>query len=201
MNVLNLHSSLHTNSRFTSLFFSLLDLTGLSSSGYGERMRSYRFSIDCVLMSVSSSDFSNDMDLLCGEDSGVFSGESTVDFSSSEIDSWPDDSIACFIEDERHFVPGHDYLSRFQTQSLDASAREDSVAWILKASYSLFLSLSLIKKKKTMLKYAAGKCIDAKIRRSNRLHAENIYCLNLCLFVMVYLTVLWFCLVTGTRVL
>lgn len=154
MNVLNLHSSLHRNSHFTSLFFSLLDLTGLSSSGYGERMRSYRFS-DCVLMSVSSSDFSNDMDLLCGEDSGVFSGESTVDFSSSEIDSWPDDSIACFIEDERHFVPGHDYLSRFQTQSLDASAREDSVAWILKASYSLFLSLSLIKKKKN----------DAKIRR------------------------------------
>ncbi|KAG7586522.1 Cyclin C-terminal domain [Arabidopsis thaliana x Arabidopsis arenosa] len=131
MNVLNLHSSLHTNSHFTSLFFSLLDLTGLSSSGYGERMRSYRFS-DCVLMSVSSSDCSNDMDLLCGEDSGVFSGESTVDFSSSEVDSWPDDSIACFIEDERHFVPGHDYLSRFQTQSLDASAREESVAWILK---------------------------------------------------------------------
>ncbi|OAP14459.1 CYCD1 [Arabidopsis thaliana] len=91
-------------------------------------MRSYRFS-DYLHMSVS---FSNDMDLFCGEDSGVFSGESTVDFSSSEVDSWPGDSIACFIEDERHFVPGHDYLSRFQTRSLDASAREDSVAWILK---------------------------------------------------------------------
>ncbi|CAA0327360.1 unnamed protein product [Arabidopsis thaliana] len=86
-------------------------------------MRSYRFS-DYLHMSVS---FSNDMDLFCGEDSGVFSGESTVDFSSSEVDSWPGDSIACFIEDERHFVPGHDYLSRFQTRSLDASAREDSV--------------------------------------------------------------------------
>jgi len=29
-------------------------------------------------------------------------------------------------------VPGFDYLSRFQSQSLDASAREESVAWILK---------------------------------------------------------------------
>ncbi|EOA35408.1 hypothetical protein CARUB_v10020608mg [Capsella rubella] len=86
-------------------------------------MRSRRRLDDCILM-----------DLFCGEDSGVFSGESTVDFSSSEfVDSWTDnESIACFIEDERHFVPGHDYLSRFLSRSLDASAREDSVAWILK---------------------------------------------------------------------
>ncbi|KAL1215337.1 Cyclin-D1-1 [Cardamine amara subsp. amara] len=77
--------------------------------------------------------FNDDMDLLCGEDSGVFSGESTGSFSSSsEVDSWPYDSIASFIEDERHFVPGVDYLSRFQSRSLDASVREDSVAWILK---------------------------------------------------------------------
>ncbi|CAN8235819.1 unnamed protein product [Cochlearia groenlandica] len=68
------------------------------------------------------------MDLFCGEDSG----ESTVDFSTEEVDSWPEDSIACCIEDERHFVPGLDYLSRFESQSLDASVREDAVTWILK---------------------------------------------------------------------
>ncbi|CAH8392166.1 unnamed protein product [Eruca vesicaria subsp. sativa] len=71
----------------------------------------------------------------CGEDSSdVFSGESTADISSEEVVSWPDDSIASCIEDERHFVPGLDYLSRFHSQSLDASAREESVSWILKAS-------------------------------------------------------------------
>lgn len=91
-------------------------------------------------MSVSLSDCSDDMDLFCGEDSGVFSGESTADFSSEEVDSWPDDSIASFIEDERHFVPGLDYLSRFESRSLDASAREESVAWILKVFFSLSLS-------------------------------------------------------------
>ncbi|KAL5759745.1 hypothetical protein ACOSP7_018249 [Xanthoceras sorbifolium] len=73
-------------------------------------------------------------DLLCGEDSGVFSGESP-ECSSSDLDSsvFAQESIAGFIEDERNFVPGFDYLTRFQTQSLDASAREESVAWILKA--------------------------------------------------------------------
>ncbi|KAF8051169.1 hypothetical protein N665_1787s0003 [Sinapis alba] len=73
------------------------------------------------------------MDLLCEEDySGVFSGESTADILPEEVDSWPEESIASCIEEERHFVPGLDYLSRFHSQSLDASAREDSVSWILK---------------------------------------------------------------------
>ncbi|KAK2636396.1 hypothetical protein Ddye_031188 [Dipteronia dyeriana] len=72
-------------------------------------------------------------DLLCGEDSGVFSGESP-ECSSSDLDSLAstEESIAGFIEDETNFVPGFDYLTLFQTQSLDASAREQSVAWILK---------------------------------------------------------------------
>ncbi|WZY76526.1 hypothetical protein YC2023_022910 [Brassica napus] len=79
------------------------------------------------------SDCCKDMDLLCGEDSSdVFSGESTADISSEEIDFWPEESIASCLEDEGHFVPGLDYLSRFHSQSLDASAREDSVSWILK---------------------------------------------------------------------
>ncbi|XWS22549.1 hypothetical protein CRYUN_Cryun29cG0046200 [Craigia yunnanensis] len=82
-------------------------------------------------MLVSSSDCFTD--LLCGEDSDeVFSGDSPA--CSSELDSpssgIEESSIAGFIEDERNFVPGFDYLARFQSQSL--KAREESVAWILK---------------------------------------------------------------------
>ncbi|KAF2564607.1 hypothetical protein F2Q70_00015827, partial [Brassica cretica] len=101
---------------------------GKFSTGYGDGMSGRRLR-DCC----------KDMDLLCGEDSSdVFSGESTADISSEEIDSWPEESIASCIEDERHFVPGLDYLSRFHSQSLDASAREDSVSWILKASVQAY---------------------------------------------------------------
>lgn len=84
-------------------------------------------------------------DLLCGEDSGIFTGESSPACSSSDLESSAsiEESIAGFIEDERNFVPGFDYLTRFQTQSLDASAREESVAWILKVqAYYNFLPLT-----------------------------------------------------------
>ncbi|KAJ0095025.1 hypothetical protein Patl1_16218 [Pistacia atlantica] len=83
-------------------------------------------------MSVTCS--SNFPDLLCGEDSGIFSGESSPECSSSDLESSAsiEESIAGFIMDERNFVPGFDYLTQFQTQSLDVSAREQSVAWILK---------------------------------------------------------------------
>ncbi|KAF5726766.1 cyclin-D1-1-like [Tripterygium wilfordii] len=84
-------------------------------------------------MSFSYSDCFSD--LLCCEDSGVLSDESLAE-CSSDFDStscgFEEESIAGYIEDERHFVPGVDYLSQFQSRSLDASAREQSVAWILK---------------------------------------------------------------------
>ncbi|KAL8230068.1 hypothetical protein R6Q57_014968 [Mikania cordata] len=82
-------------------------------------------------MSESCSDCFSD--LLCGEDSGVLSGENQPESSyDSEYFADFDDSIAEFIEKERKFVPGNDYVERFQSQVLDASAREESVAWILK---------------------------------------------------------------------
>lgn len=95
-------------------------------------------------MSLSCPDRFSDSNLLCGEDtSGILSGESP-EFSSSDVDSSSppqpssseeeEESIAGFIEDERNFVPGFDYLSRFQSRSLDASARKESVAWILKVT-------------------------------------------------------------------
>jgi cyclin D1/2/4 len=76
-------------------------------------------------------------DLLCGEDSSdIFSGESPECSSDLESHDFVEESsIAGFIEDERNFVPGYDYFSRFQSQSLDASAREQSVAWILKVFF------------------------------------------------------------------
>lgn len=85
-------------------------------------------------MSLSYSDrFS---DLLCGEDSSILSGD--LPECSSDLESPTDieESIAGFIEDERNFVPGFDYLARFRSHSLDASAREESVAWILKVRFS-----------------------------------------------------------------
>ncbi|CAI9092848.1 OLC1v1028190C1 [Oldenlandia corymbosa var. corymbosa] len=87
-------------------------------------------------MSLSYSDCFSD--LLCSEDSGtVLSGEDHPE-CSSEIDSRlppPEDleeSIEIFIKHERNYVPGKDYAERFQSQSIDASARAESIAWILK---------------------------------------------------------------------
>ena len=98
-----------------------------------------------IAMSVSCSNCLSDSILLCGEDSsGVLSGESPE--CSSDLDSSPpseEDSIAGFIEDERHFVPGFEYLNRFQSRTLDASAREESVAWILKVTISPALTVFL----------------------------------------------------------
>ncbi|KAK7307200.1 hypothetical protein VNO77_40038 [Canavalia gladiata] len=98
-----------------------------------------------IAMSVSCSNCLPDSYLLCGEDSsGILSGESPE--CSSDIDSSSpseEESIAGFIEDEHNFVPGFDYLSRFQSRSLDASAREESVAWILKVqAYYAFQPLT-----------------------------------------------------------
>ncbi|KAF5940141.1 hypothetical protein HYC85_021308 [Camellia sinensis] len=84
------------------------------------------------MTSVSCSDdcFS---DLLCGEDSEILLRD-LPECSSSDLESPADteESIAGFMEDERNYVPGIDYIERFQSQSSDASAREHSVAWILK---------------------------------------------------------------------
>ncbi|KAJ1389905.1 Cyclin-like [Sesbania bispinosa] len=97
-------------------------------------------------MSVSCSNCFPDSDLLCGEDtSGILSEESPE--CSSDIDSSlpsEEESIAGFIEDEHNFVPGFDYFSRFQSRSLDASARQESVAWILKVqAYYAFQPLTV----------------------------------------------------------
>lgn len=83
-------------------------------------------------MSVSYSDCFSD--LLCREDSGSLLGDQLPECSSSDVESPADaeESIAGFIEGERNFVPGIDYVERFQSQPLDASARQESVAWILK---------------------------------------------------------------------
>ncbi|CAL5349968.1 unnamed protein product [Camellia sinensis] len=93
------------------------------------------------MTSVSCSDdcFS---DLLCGEDSEILLRD-LPECSSSDLESPADteESIAGFMEDERNYVPGIDYIERFQSQSSDASAREHSVAWILKVSLSILSSL------------------------------------------------------------
>ncbi|KAF3431321.1 hypothetical protein FNV43_RR26052 [Rhamnella rubrinervis] len=92
-------------------------------------------------MSLSCSDCFSD--LLCAEDSGILSGESPECSSDLDSPACSEESIASFIEDERNFVPGFDYLARFRSHSLDASARAESVAWILKVhSYYGFQPLT-----------------------------------------------------------
>ncbi|GKA86157.1 cyclin-D1-1 [Tanacetum coccineum] len=89
-------------------------------------------------MSLSYSDCYSD--LLCAEESDILCGadqsECTTEECSYEYEHFPDfdDSIAEFIEQERKFVPGIDYVERFHSQALDASARGESVAWILKSN-------------------------------------------------------------------
>ncbi|KAA8529527.1 hypothetical protein F0562_033674 [Nyssa sinensis] len=81
-------------------------------------------------MLVSCSDCFSD--LLCGEDSGILSGALPERSSDIESPAYIEESVAGFIEEERNYVPGIDYIERFRSQSLDESAREKSVAWILK---------------------------------------------------------------------
>ncbi|KAK6931104.1 Cyclin, N-terminal, partial [Dillenia turbinata] len=83
-------------------------------------------------MSLSFSDRISD--LLCDEDSDILSGGDSLECSLDLdfIDHDVEESIAGFIEHESKYVPGFDYLSRFRSHSLDASAREESVTWILK---------------------------------------------------------------------
>ncbi|KAM7484274.1 hypothetical protein LguiA_000283 [Lonicera macranthoides] len=71
-------------------------------------------------------------DLLCGEDSGILTGDWTECSSDFESPAEDEESIAGLIEEERKYVPGIDYFQRFHSQALDTSAREKSVEWILK---------------------------------------------------------------------
>ncbi|XP_047330905.1 cyclin-D1-1-like [Impatiens glandulifera] len=50
---------------------------------------------------------------------------------SSSLDEF-NESVTEFIEAEKNFVPGLDYVKRLQSRSLDQSAREESIAWIVK---------------------------------------------------------------------
>ena len=73
-------------------------------------------------------------DLLCGEDSNIIfaAGVDELPEYSSDIDSGPPDveeSIAGLLEDERDLAGINWPLSH---ESIDASTRADSVAWILK---------------------------------------------------------------------
>ncbi|CAI8587666.1 unnamed protein product [Vicia faba] len=86
-------------------------------------------------MSLSYSNFFLEDDLLCSEEtSSILSGGSPAD-CFSDLDSFlppEEEFIAGLIEDEHKFVLGFDYFSKLQSRTIDASAREESVAWIIK---------------------------------------------------------------------
>ncbi|PIA40380.1 hypothetical protein AQUCO_02500226v1 [Aquilegia coerulea] len=82
-------------------------------------------------MSSSYSDCFSD--LICDEDADVLLTEKSPGyFEEFEFPDDIDESIAGFVEGEGDYVPRFDYPARFQSQSLDASARQESIAWILK---------------------------------------------------------------------
>ncbi|KAL6012959.1 hypothetical protein ACLOJK_003449 [Asimina triloba] len=58
------------------------------------------------------------------------SGASTPDPQSEDGD---DRQISPFLDSELHYMLGPDYLRRFHDRSLDVTARQDAVSWILKA--------------------------------------------------------------------
>ncbi|XP_047323998.1 cyclin-D1-1 [Impatiens glandulifera] len=96
-------------------------------------------------MEVTCLDCFSDDFLCCEEDSsGVLSVELTDSSSDIDYPAGLEESVAELIEEERKFVPGEDYVERFQSRSLDhASSREESVAWILKVhSFYGFLPLT-----------------------------------------------------------
>lgn len=88
----------------------------------------------------------NYTDLLCGEDSSevLLSADYSTEYASSELESSTDlygsGCIAVLIENESRFVPGIDYAAKFKEMRLDESAREESVAWILKVRFRFITS-------------------------------------------------------------
>ncbi|KAK1272577.1 Cyclin-D1-1 [Acorus gramineus] len=75
-------------------------------------------------------------ELLCGEDSRSFAGDAPEPppYVAEEVEFPADseESMAGFVESERVHSPGSDYPARFRSLSLDASARDGAVSWILK---------------------------------------------------------------------
>ncbi|XXG63304.1 hypothetical protein AAC387_Pa05g1532 [Persea americana] len=83
-------------------------------------------------MSLSCTDCFSD--LLCCEEVGSLDGDDG-DEGDSSPECFPADveeSIAGFVEGEGEYSPATGYAARFRSLSLDAAAREEAVAWILK---------------------------------------------------------------------
>ncbi|BBG94123.1 hypothetical protein Prudu_002331, partial [Prunus dulcis] len=148
--------------------------------------RSETAAIIIIITTIMSSVWSSDCfsDLLCCEDySGILSGESPECSSDMESPACSEESIAGFIEDERNYVPGFDYLSRFNSDhSLDISARADSVAWILKVqSYygfhplTAYLSVNYLDR----FLYSAGCRIKSRQANGWPMQLLSVACLSL----------------------
>lgn len=103
-------------------------------------------------MSVSCSDCFSDL-LCCEESETVFSSDDVQEYCSSDLEYseslhhhhhlLPPDNIdfeesitVGLIDHETEYIPGLDYIQRFQSQSLDSSARAESISWILKVHTS-----------------------------------------------------------------
>ncbi|KAL5974311.1 hypothetical protein ACLOJK_030975 [Asimina triloba] len=114
-------------------------------------------------MSLSCQDCYSD--LLCGESAGILDGDDEAPEYSPEVEFPEDDDvqesiIAAFVEGEGDHAPGLDYPARFRSRSLDAAAREEAVAWILKPAGR---TLADLRSRRTANRFAR-KCVGSSCR-------------------------------------
>ncbi|XP_074558742.1 cyclin-D2-1-like isoform X2 [Curcuma longa] len=87
-------------------------------------------------------------DLLCSEDASELADDSGGEAAAaclpySAFPDYSDESIAGFIEAAADYSPARGYPDRFRSNSLDSSARQEAVGWILKVhSYYHFRPLT-----------------------------------------------------------
>lgn len=71
-------------------------------------------------------------DLLCCDEDEIWTSNKIDCLSVIDFPDDIDELIAGCIEEEGYYMPGFDYADMFQSALFDASARTDSISWILK---------------------------------------------------------------------
>ncbi|KAF5190571.1 Cyclin-d1-1 [Thalictrum thalictroides] len=122
-------------------------------------------------------------DLLCCEDAGILTTELPEEYSSSKTELPDDieDSINGFIDDERDYMPALDYPEMFRSQSIDVSARTESIAWILKVQeFYRFQPLTAYLSVNYMDRFLSSRCLP-NLPKSNGwlLQLISVACLSL----------------------
>ncbi|PIA62184.1 hypothetical protein AQUCO_00200292v1 [Aquilegia coerulea] len=136
------------------------------------------------LASCSSDWFS---DLLCCEDAGILTTTADLPEEYSSKTVFPADieeSITGFINEERDYMPALDYSEMFHSHSqsmIDASARTESIAWILKVQeFYCFQPLTAYLCVNYMDRFLASRCLPTLLQSNGwLLQLISVACLSL----------------------